>query len=91
MTKATAKVRHSSQEIFIGPGIFKRTSHRAEIRPAANLGIPAGGRNAAPEPFFQAAPLIFFDSLSVWTSVRISKSSSQVPKPPGNTTIAAAR
>jgi len=46
MTKATAKVRDSSREIFIGPGIFKRTSCRAEIRPDLNLGIRGGRRNA---------------------------------------------
>ena len=47
MAKATAKARDSSQEIFIGPGVFERTSHRAEIRPTSNLGSRACRRNAA--------------------------------------------
>ena len=34
---------------------------------------------------------IFFESLSVWLSVRISKSSSHVPNPPGKMTRALAR
>lgn len=50
MTKATAKVRDSSQEIFIGPGIFKRASRRAELRPGLNLGIRGGRRNAGDKP-----------------------------------------
>jgi len=46
VAQTTVRARDSSQEIFIGPGVYMRTTHRAEFRPAANVGTGGASRNA---------------------------------------------